>query len=95
MSKLANLVTVSCGAGAGAAILECMRALRRSKQHDAADILAAEYDRIRAAATKDGTDHGMTHAGMAEADIIRDALRPEPKLPKSWPFPSNAPEALI
>lgn len=91
MSKLANLVNVSCGAGAGAAIIECMRALRLARQYDACDILAKEYDRIRAAATKDGAEHGMTHAGMAEADIISDAMR----LPKTWPFPTNAEEALV
>lgn len=95
MSKLTKLVQASTGFGAGAAILECVRVLRLSKQHAAVDILVAEYERIRESAQAAGSDHGMTLAPGAEADIISDALRPEPKLPKSWPFPKNSEEALI
>ncbi len=93
MSKLDGLIKLSSGAAAGAAILESMRALRREKQHDAADILAAEYERIRAKAQADAIDHSACFVPSTEADIIAEALRPE--LPKSWPFPKNAEEALV
>lgn len=89
MSKLTGLVKVSCGAGAGAAILECMRALRLAKQHAACDILASEYDRIRAKAQQEGIDHANCFAGEAEADVIAGVL------PKTWPFPKDAERALI
>lgn len=77
MSLLNGLVKVSCGAGAGAAILECMRALRLAQQHAAWDILADEFLAIRAKAQQEAIDHATCFVGEAEADVVAQAVRRE------------------
>jgi hypothetical protein len=94
MSALCSLVAATAGFSAGSTFAECTRTLRVAGMHDAAELLMARYEQIRAIATDNAAELASAHAALAAADII-EATQRKTTLPTSWPFPTTAPEALL
>ncbi len=84
MSDLENLIRPCARLSAGEAIRMASRILTRAGMPEAA-LLLTDYDNWHTI---------MSHAEQ-EAESALPQEEPPTKLPKTWPFPSNAEEALI